>query len=82
MNVFNNDICEFIILEVLQGGKTKVKDSVNIYYKNIQRIMYDSESSHNNLSKTFGYKCQLIRDPMNNYYSMEVFVTSEIPKAL
>lgn len=81
MNMFNNEICEFIILEVLQGEKTKVKDSVNIFYKDIQRIMYNSKMDYNNLSKTFGYKCQLIRDPANNYYFMEVFVTSEIPLA-
>lgn len=77
---YNRAACEYIILELLQEKMAKVKDSVNLFYKDVFHLIYFKEDFVT-FQRSFGYKCQLIRDPAAPHYFMEVLVISEQEKS-
>lgn len=75
---FNLKYCEFLVLEKLQPTVTRAKDSSNMYYKKIETLIDMNDSDYNAMSRLYGYKCQLIRDPAQPQYLMEVYVPIEV----
>ena len=52
----------------------KVKDTVNHFYKRIEVHLNLQDSDYSTLYKNFGWKCQLVRDPMVLRFVMETYV--------
>ena len=52
----------------------KVKDKHSLYYYRIDTIIDEDDQDYNDLSRKFGYKSQLIKDPIYQKFAMEVFM--------
>lgn len=81
MNRFNLEACEFVIKELLKHDIQKVKDSQNLYFKDIIKLSSYGEFI-SSFREIFGYKCKLWRDPKKPEILMEILVITEIPKSL
>ena len=57
----------------------RVKDSVNMFYKQIETLIDQDDHDINELARKFGYKSVLMRDASNKYI-MEVYVPCVITK--
>ena len=70
-----------MVKELLKNDITKVKDSLNLYFKDIIKLSQYGEFIAS-FREIFGYKCKLWRDPKNPDILMEILVITEIPKSL
>lgn len=79
LNKFNLQFCEFKIMQSLESRMNRVKDSVNMFYKQIETLIDQEDHDINELARKFGYKSVFMRDAANKYI-MEVYVPCVITK--
>lgn len=72
-NEYNDQVCEFKVLQTLQKSIRKVKDSHNLFYKRVNTLIVKNDPKYNKLSKMFGFKVKLIKDPEQPGQAMEIF---------
>ena len=61
-------------MEKIEGITEKVKDKNSLYYHRIDVIIDEEDQDYNDLSRKFGYKCQIIKDFTHRKYAMEVYM--------
>ena len=71
--MFNYSFCESIVVQKLQSKVARVKDSMSLYYKNIEILIHEDDQDYNYIARQFGYRCSLVRDIKNKLFIMEVF---------
>ena len=74
LNEYDYQYCKYLVNSELQPLLRKVKDKSNMYYKRVEVLCDPTDLEYTPLTKMFGYKCKLVRDPADTQYMMEVMV--------
>lgn len=61
-------------MQKLELKVNRVKDSLSMYYKNVERIIDEDDQHYNFLARSFGYKCSLFRHTASPELIMETYV--------
>jgi hypothetical protein len=57
LQIFDRENCEHILSKNINKRASKVKDSKNQYYKNLEEIIDKSDQDYTDLQRLHGYKC-------------------------
>lgn len=78
---YNNEKLEFIVCQMLTDNLPAIKDSINVFYKDITKYADQEDAGYSLLLKRHGFKSQFVREPKDVRFLMEIYKPVLLKKA-